>query len=203
MKLIKRLTAFTLIELLVVISIIAILASLALPAITGAIAKAQMGQALSNARQIYTATLTAVGDAASTGSTNFGWPGDVTAITTVQQFADMLITNDFLKAQDVAKVFSAAGMPRISSTTNTVIINAANSAFKIYKIADADPGVAVFITTQNLNTFGSELTTNLPFKENGFVLVRKAGDGAVYKKSQAVETNLLGVLPAIPTPMTY
>jgi prepilin-type N-terminal cleavage/methylation domain-containing protein len=203
MNLIKRLTAFTLVELLVVISIIAILASLALPAITGAIAKAQMGQALSNARQIHTATLTAVGDAASTGSTNFGWPGDVTAVTTVQQFADMLITNDFLKAQDVAKVFSAAGMPSISSTTNTATITAANSAFKFYKVADADPGVSVFITTQNLNTFGQALTTNLPFKENGFVLIRKAGDGAVYKKAQATETNLLGILPAIITPMTY
>jgi len=203
MKLIKRITAFTLVELLVVISIIAILASLALPAITGAIAKAQMGQALSNARQIHTAVITAVGDAASTGSTNFGWPGDVASISTVQNFADMLITNDFLKAQDVSKVFSAAGMPSITATTNTATITSANCAFKVYKVADADPGVSVFITTQNVATFGQAITTNLPFKQNGFVLLRKAGDGAVYKKAQATETNILGVLPAVTAPLTY
>jgi prepilin-type N-terminal cleavage/methylation domain-containing protein len=200
--LLTRLKAFTLVELLVVISIIAILASLALPAITGAIARAQMGQALSNARQIYTATMTAVGDAASTGATNFGWPGDVASVTTYQTFADMLISNDFLKSQDVAKVFSAAGLPRIEATTNTVTISAANCAFNFYRVADADPGVSVFITTRNYNTFGSPLTTNLPFKENGFVLLRKSGDGAVYKKAQATDTNLLGVLPAINSPIS-
>lgn len=202
MKLFKRLTAFTLVELLVVISIIAILASLALPAITGAIAKAQMGQALSNAKQIYTATLTAVGDAASTGATNFGWPGDVTnGMTTVQNFADMLISNDFLKAQDVAKVFTCAGMKQAVPTSNSVALTADNVGFTFYKVQDSDPGSTVFITTKNY-TYGTALSTNLPFKENGFVFFRKSGDGAVYKKTQATDTNLLGGLPAITTPLT-
>jgi len=202
MKLLKRIAAFTLVELLVVISIIAILASLALPSITGAIVKAQMGQALSNARQIHTSVITAVGDAASTGATNFGWPGDVLAMQSIQNFADMLITNDFLKPQDVAKVFTCAGMKSIIATTNSATLAGDSCAFNIYKVSDSDPGVSVFITTQNLGTFGQALTTNLPFKENGFVLLRKAGDGAVYKKSQATETNILGVLPAQTTPLT-
>jgi prepilin-type N-terminal cleavage/methylation domain-containing protein len=202
MKLIKRLTAFTLVELLVVISIIAILASLALPAITGAIAKAQMGQALSNAKQIYTATLTAVGDAASTGSTNFGWPGDVTSVASVQNFADMLISNYFLKAQDVAKVFTCSGMQQATvSGSNAVTLAANNVGFTFYRAQDSDPGSTVFITTKNY-TYGEALTTNVPFKENGFVVFRKAGDGAVYKKTQATETNLLGARPANATPLT-
>jgi prepilin-type N-terminal cleavage/methylation domain-containing protein len=73
----NRLSAFTLIELLVVISIIAVLASLALPAITGALVKGQITQTMSNYRQLYLATQSAEMDAASSGSTNVGFPANV------------------------------------------------------------------------------------------------------------------------------
>jgi hypothetical protein len=67
---------------------------------------------------------------------------------------------------------------------------------------DSDPGATVFITTKNY-TYGSELTTNVPFRDNGFVFFRNSGDGAVYKKSQATDTNLLGGRPSKDqTPLT-
>ena len=195
MKLLKRITAFTLVELLVVISIIAILASLALPAITGALVKSQMSQALSNARQIHTAQINLTGDAASTGDSNMGWPGDLSnSVTTMQNYADLLIKYDYLKAQDVAKVFTCAGMNAISGTTNTVTINKQNCAFSIFKIKDDDAGVSVFINTQNYETFGTApLPDAKPFGDKGFVLLHKAGDGAVYKNAQATNTNILGI----------
>ena len=46
----KPSSAFTLIELLVVIAIIAILAALAVPALTSALAKAQMNGTMNNMR---------------------------------------------------------------------------------------------------------------------------------------------------------
>jgi prepilin-type N-terminal cleavage/methylation domain-containing protein len=204
MKLLKRLKAFTLVELLVVISIIAILASLALPSITGAITKAQMAGALSNIRQIYTANFNAAADATTTGSTNFGWPGDVTnSVTSVQTYVDMLVGNDYFKPQDAVKIFAVSGItPGTASATNATL-TLANCAFSIYKVQDADAGTTLFATTKNYS-YGAALSTgstNIPFKDAGFVAFRKGGDGAVYKKTQFNETNNIGARPADTAPL--
>lgn len=200
-KLLKRLTAFTLVELLVVISIIAILASLSLPSITGAITKAQMTGALSNLRQIYTANFNAAADASTTGSTNFGWPGDVTnSVTDIQTYVNMLVNNDFFKPQEAAKIFSVSGITPGTVTASNVTIGLANCAFSIYKVQDADAGTTLFATTKNY-TYNTALSSNIPFKDAGFVAFRKGGDGAVYKKTQYNETNSIGVLPATVTPL--
>lgn len=194
MKLLKRLKAFTLVELLVVISIIAILASLALPSITGAITKAQMAGALSNIRQIYTANFNAAADATTTGATNFGWPGDVTSIATIKDYVDVLVANDYFKPQEAAKIFAVSGITPAVPTSTNVTINMVNCAFSIYRVQDSDSGTALFATTKNYtyNSALSSASTNIPFKDAGFVAFRKGGDGAVYKKTQFNDTNNIG-----------
>ena len=200
MKLIKRLTAFTLIELLVVISIIAILASLALPAITGAITRGQATQALSNARQIHVAQTQMALESVTTGDTNLGWLGDLTTVTDVQSYADLFVKSDFLKPNDAIKIFAVPTITPGSAASNSVTIGTDNTGFKFYKVGDSDANVSVFITTKNY-TYNAPLgSTNKPFGEGAFVVLRKGGDGAVYRKPQATLTNIIGPLPTNATP---
>lgn len=192
----RSLRAFTLIELLVVISIIAILASLALPAISGALAKAQMSTALSNLRQIHIATTSASVDAFATQSSDFGWPGDV--VPPVQggtALSQMLIQNGYLEPADAAKVFAAGEIRAAKDVSDSVPEE--NIGFSFEAVQTSDPGTTVFAYTKNY-TYGQNIekgSTTAPFKDNGFVVIRKGGDGAVYKINQGSNTDLIGDKP--------
>src|SRR5437899_12487051 len=103
-KLNKPFTAFTLIELLVVIAIIAILAALAVPALTSALAKAQMTGTMNNERQVYLAQFSMANDGAATGDQSLAWAGDMLAAdrASLQAYFNALLRGGYLKGADVA-----------------------------------------------------------------------------------------------------
>ena len=188
-------SAFTLIELLVVISIIAILASLALPSIAGALTKAQMNTALSNLRQIHLATQSAALDAFTTQDNTIGWPGDVDGVSGGSALSGMLIANKYLNARDAAKVFAAGGIKAATEVTDSVPEE--SIAFTFEDVVESDPGTTVFAYTKNY-TYGQNIeddTQTEPFKDAGFVVMRKGGDGAVYRPQQGENTDLIGPQP--------
>jgi len=183
---VKRTAAFTLIELLVVISIIAILAALALPAITGALARGQMTQTLSNARQIYISTFNMALDGTTTGDTNLGWPSD--AGGTWSKWAGALVGGGYMSTNDFAKMLSAPGVLR---GTNVSVQSPTPSALSVYNVGESSPMQAAFITTANY-TNGQSLSSDAkPFGNKGFVVFRKGGDGLVYQSTQATNQNIL------------
>ncbi len=187
---------FTLVELLVVISIIGLLASLAFPALSTAMAKAQMTQGLSNAKQLQLAAMQAGLDATVSGSYVIAWPGDVTSaagVLTVPAtstiYFDLLGKGNYLSSPNVCAVSGippAAQGPAATPPDPLVNMKAANNAFNCTASTSGADDNEAFIISINFDPTGPAMVTptNLAFSTKGFVIVRKAGDGNIYTPNQ-------------------
>lgn len=183
----ERISAFTLIELLVVIAIIAILAALAVPALTSALAKAQMTGTMNNARQLYLAQFQMSNDGAATGDATLGWPGDLAAVPAdLEAYCDLLVTKGYLKTGDLSKLLNAPGST-CTVTPGPPFALAGTGALKVYKVKEADPSIAIFAVSHNYVYNTAIVGTDVPYGTKGFIVMKKGGDGAVFKASQAVE----------------
>ncbi|MEP6956804.1 MAG: prepilin-type N-terminal cleavage/methylation domain-containing protein [Chthoniobacterales bacterium] len=205
----KKNSAFTLIELLVVIAIIALLASLALPAITKALQKGQMTATLNNEKQLHLATFNMTTDGASTNDPSLSWPGDDATLTTLQAYCEKLYQGDYLQPADIQKILNAPGtVCTVGSTsaggTRTLTITG-RPALTLYKVKGNNPGTTVFAVSANYKYNTALLPTDVPYGEGGFIVFRKAGDGSIYNKNQAVKAgwgnddkkfmSAIGILP--------
>ena len=197
-------SAFTLIELLVVIAIIAILAALAVPALTSALAKAQMSGTMNNGRQLYLAQFQMSNDATATGAQNIGWPGDMNtsgAATNFLTYLNVLLANGYLKAGDVAKLMNAPGgnyVAAINWAASPPVLNGIGSGdagIKVYTCSDSDSINCIFAASHNY-TYNTALVppnpatgAGIPYGQKGFIVVKKGGDAAVFRAGQALATN--------------
>src|SRR5438105_9211726 len=143
-------SAFTLIEMLVVISIIAVLAAFAVPALTSALTKGQMTGTLNNGRQLYLAAQQMALDGAANSDPTLVWPGDDPVnITSVTNYANRLVANDYLKPGDLQKLLNAPGTNATVTVAApgpppVVALGGAIPAFKFFAVHDADSANVVF-----------------------------------------------------------
>jgi prepilin-type N-terminal cleavage/methylation domain-containing protein len=189
-KLKKPFSAFTLIELLVVIAIIAILAALAVPALTSALAKAQLTGTRNNARQVYLAQFSMANDGTATGDSKLAWPGDLAAVPgTMDLYADGVVGPGYLQAGDINKLFNAPSCALVVTPNpgppDSVTFTSGTAGLKVYKIKDVDPANTIFITSHNYVYNTAVVGTAVPYGLRGFTVVHKGGDAAVYKSGQA------------------
>jgi prepilin-type N-terminal cleavage/methylation domain-containing protein len=196
----KTSLAFTLIELLVVIAIIAILAALAVPALTSALAKAQMSGTMNNARQLYLAQFQMSNDGAATGDASSAWPGDLFAGNylapgaKLDAYCNILLAKGYLKGGDILKLLNAPGTALVGTITppappnpESIAFNAGTGALKIYPVLESDPSNAIFAVSHNYDydTLLTGSASQIPYGTKGFIVVRKGGDASVFKEGQA------------------
>src|SRR4029077_10087618 len=192
MKINKTSSAFTLIELLVVIAIIAILAALAVPALTSALAKAQMSVTMNNGRQLYLAQFQMSNDGLATGDATSAWPGDITPAlpASLLDYLNILCGKGYLKGGDAIKMMNAPSAS-YTATVNTVSgidqlsAPAGVAALKVWMVQDVDPATTIFCTTRNYVYDLALVATDVPYGTKGFVTIRKGGDASVFRVGQA------------------
>ena len=193
----KNRGAFTLIELLVVIAIIATIAAFAVPALTSALTKGQMTGTMNSARQLYLAGYQMSLDGTTNSDANLAWPGDyASGVTTLKDYVQKLVQNDYLKASDLAKLLSAPGATCTATSSGSgsslTVSLSGTSGLKVYPVTSSDASNVIFAVTSNYTydtAFTSPPVPANPYGDKGFVVVRKGGDAAVLRKSNATATS--------------
>ena len=207
----KFFSAFTLIELLVVIAIIAILAAFAVPALTSALTKGKMTGTMNNARQLYLAQFQMSNDGAATGDATSAWPGDLVAggltpgAGSLTPYLNVLCGKGYLRGGDALKLLSASGAPYTATVTTGGGVDSLSApggigALKVYPVTDADTVSAIFAATHNYVYNTGLLSTGQPYGTNGFIVVHKGGDAAIFRAGQATFTAATwGTIPVFQT----
>jgi hypothetical protein len=71
-------------------------------------------------------------------------------------------------------------------TAGPPVVLAGTSALKVYPVKDSDPAIAIFAASHNYVYDNAIVGTDIPYGTKGFIVMRKGGDGAVFKSGQAV-----------------
>ena len=190
-KINKFFSAFTLIELLVVIAIIAILAALAVPALTSALAKAQMTGTMNNERQLYLAQFQMSNDGAATSDATSAWPGDLPALPPdLITYLNVLTGKGYLRGADAIKLMTAPGASFTANVTTTNGVDSLDTpggtaALKVWMVQDANPATTIFCTSRNYVYDTGLNASDSPYGTRGFITIKKGGDAAIYRVGQA------------------
>jgi hypothetical protein len=102
-----------------------------------------------------------------------------------------LLAKGYLKAGDFLKLLNAPACSLTATinpgTPDTIVLANGISALKVYPVSDAAPSTAIFCVSHNYD-YDTALTaaaSQIPYGTNGFIVIHKGGDAAVFKEGQA------------------
>jgi hypothetical protein len=183
------------IKIYAVILTFAAVVVLLIPVYTRATFKGECSRSLSRLRFIHMATYQMADDGREKEDHRRGWPGDLEsgphAVYTVSTFLRRLMEFEYLHERDLKYITSA---PRIPGWSPAHPDANANCAFKVYRVKERDSHNTIAFASRNF-TYGESLKAHeYPGKE-AFIVMHKAGDGAVCVGDQAMNLQILGLLP--------
>ena len=150
---------------------------------------------VNNARQLYLAGYQMALDGTTNSDANLAWPGDyASGVTTLKDYVEKLVQNDYLKASDLPKILSAPGAvctaTSSGSGSSTTVTLGGTSGLKVYLVTANDASNVIFAVTSNY-TYDTAFAASppSPYGDKGFVVVRKGGDAAVLRKNNAIATS--------------
>ena len=113
----------------------------------------------------------------------------------VQYLNNFILQKGYLRGGDAIRLLTAPGAPFGATVTTTNGIDTlthtlpGTAAAKVYPVTDADPVTAIFCDSHNY-LYNQTLTTGGALSGvNGFIVVRKGGDAAVFKAGQALASS--------------
>jgi len=132
-------------------------------------------------------------DGNSNADTNYQWPGDYTApaITSLEVYSSKLVTNQYLKTGDLAKLLSGPGAivgatSSTDPTTGVVTVTLTGTpGLKVYEIHDGDSANTIFAVSANYIYNTALPAAASPFGDKGFVVMRKGGNALSLRKNNA------------------
>lgn len=182
--------AFTLIELLVVVSIIGILAAALLPAVAKAMTTAKMSATSLMGKKFWEISLQANMLSTSTGDASFGWPADCEK-TTVSEYIAVLVENGLFKQEDVKNLVAKGSKPLNSIDS----LNADSISWRIGMIGDSAEESTMYMITKNHPGSPSKELKGEPFKDAGFLVIKKSGEAQQYNQNQGDKVEIIGTFP--------
>jgi hypothetical protein len=107
----------------------------------------------------------------------------------LEEYVSKLVSNDYLKVGDLQKILNAPGanctVTQSAATPPGASLGGTASALKVYLVKDVDASNTLFAATSNF-VYNTDLSsTAAPYGDKGFVVIRKGGDAATFKKNQA------------------
>ncbi|OGV44437.1 MAG: hypothetical protein A2X46_06005 [Lentisphaerae bacterium GWF2_57_35] len=193
-----RKRAFTLIELLVVIAIIALLAAILTPAISKALVRGRLTQAVGNGTGLYKLMFSAELDNPMQlkAKGNADWPksadwpsGDSSA------FFAAIVTNTVFGGAISYNFFALSGIEAAQTEAEFLDGKIRNAWCIALDVSDTMPASTPTIFTQNIKLNGNALNQfvgivdTVPFGKRGSVVVQRGGGALILDENTALGTN--------------
>ena len=113
-----------------------------------------MTRTMNNARELYLAGFHMATDGVGKSDASLAWPGDYPATTTLAEYCNKLVQNNYLKPGELQRILSAPGADCTVSTSGSPpkVTLAGRSALKIYKVKAIDPSSTIFAASSIMFT---------------------------------------------------